>query len=155
MNFLVVIISFCLMEGVAWFTHKYIMHGVLWFLHKDHHDHSNSGKTEKNDYFFVIFSLPAILLIYWGSVRDFDYVFYIGLGIALYGMAYFFVHDIFIHQRIKIFKNTENVYLLGMRRAHKQHHKHLNKENGECFGFLWVPAKYLKMYRKKRLENKI
>ena len=29
-----------------------------------------------------------------------------------------------------------------MRRAHKIHHKHLEKEDGECFGFLWVPKRY-------------
>jgi len=52
------------------------------------------------------------------------------------------VHDIFIHQRIKIFRNTKNPYLLALRRAHKMHHKHLGKEDGECFGMLWVPIKY-------------
>lgn len=153
MNFLIVVMAFFMMEGVAWFTHKYVMHGLLWFLHKDHHDHSNDGPMEKNDYFFLIFSLPAIYLIYLGTVRDFNYLFYIGLGIAIYGMAYFFVHDIFIHQRLKIFRNTENPYLLGIRRAHKQHHKHLGKEEGECFGFLWVPYKYFKMYQKSKASG--
>jgi beta-carotene 3-hydroxylase len=32
--------------------------------------------------------------------------------------------------------------LLAIRRAHKIHHKHLGKEEGECFGMLWVPMKY-------------
>ncbi len=27
--------------------------------------------------------------------------------------------------------------------------KHLGKEEGECYGFLWVPIKYFKMYFKK------
>ena len=57
------------------------------------------------------------------------------LIITLYGMAYFFVHDVFIHQRLKVFTRTERSYFLAMRRAHKQHHKHLGKEEGECFGF--------------------
>ena len=39
------------MEGVAWFTHKYVMHGFLWVLHKDHHDRSNHSPFEKNDFF--------------------------------------------------------------------------------------------------------
>jgi beta-carotene 3-hydroxylase len=63
-------------------------------------------------------------------------------------MAYFFVHDIFIHQRIHLLRETHNPYLLSIRRAHKQHHKHTTKEEGECFGFLWVPVKYFKMYFK-------
>lgn len=146
MNFLIVLITFILMEGATWVIHKYVMHGFLWFLHKDHHDHSHTGQLEKNDYFFVIFALPTIALIYWGSIQDYNYIFYIGLGIMLYGMAYFFVHDIFIHQRLKVFTHTKSPYFLALRRAHKQHHKHIGKEDGECFGFLYVPVKYFKMY---------
>lgn len=149
MNFLIVLITFVVMEGATWLIHKYIMHGLLWVLHKDHHDHSNESFFEKNDYFFVIFALPTIALMYQGSLYNFNYLFFIGLGIMLYGMAYFFVHDIFIHQRFKLLTNTENPYLLALRRAHKQHHKHIGKEDGECFGFLYVPNKYFKMYFNK------
>jgi beta-carotene 3-hydroxylase len=137
------------MECATWVIHKYVMHGFLWVLHRDHHDHSTEGTLEKNDYFFVIFALPAIALMYFGSLNDFNYLFYIGVGVTLYGMTYFFVHDIFIHQRIDFLKNTQNPYLLAIRRAHKQHHKHLGKEEGECFGFLWVPIKFFKMYFNK------
>lgn len=148
MNFLIALAAFILMEGATWIIHKYVMHGFLWFLHKDHHDHSNDGALEKNDYFFVIFALPTIALMYVGSLKNFNYLFYIGLGIMVYGLAYFLVHDVFIHQRIKYFTNTKKTYLLALRRAHKQHHKHLGKEDGECFGFLYVPFKYYKMYFK-------
>ncbi|MCH5718602.1 sterol desaturase family protein [Niabella hibiscisoli] len=149
MNFLIVLITFVLMEGATWLIHKYIMHGFLWALHRDHHDHSNEGDLERNDWFFVIFAIPTIILLYWGVRNDFSAVFYMGVGIFLYGMSYFFVHDIFIHQRIKIFRHTQNPYFLAIRRAHKQHHKHIDKHEGECFGFLWVPVKYFKMYFKK------
>ncbi len=37
LSLLIVLGTFVFMEGVAWFSHKYIMHGLLWFLHKDHH----------------------------------------------------------------------------------------------------------------------
>lgn len=147
-NFFIVFITFILMEGATWLIHKYIMHGFLWVLHRDHHDHSNEGVFERNDYFFIIFAIPAIVLMYFGALHNYDFRFYIGLGVTLYGVAYFFVHDIFIHQRIKIFRNTENPYFMAIRRAHKQHHKHIGKEDGECFGFLWVPLKYFKMYFK-------
>ena len=150
MNFIIVIVTFLLMEGATWFIHKYVMHGFLWYLHRDHHDHSNEGELEKNDYFFIIFAVPAIILMYYGSTQAFNFLFYIGLGITLYGMAYFFVHDIFIHQRIGFLKNTKTPYLLAIRRAHKQHHKHVGKIPGECFGFLWVPVKYFKMYFQKK-----
>lgn len=146
MNFLIILTVFLLMEGATWLIHKYIMHGFLWILHRDHHDHSRSGHFERNDYFFIIFALPAIVLMYLGSTQGFNFLFFIGLGITLYGFAYFFVHDIFIHQRISFLRNTNNPYLLAIRRAHKQHHRHTVKEKGECFGFLWVPVKYFKMY---------
>ncbi|SRR5690554_6714337 len=146
MNFLIVLITFILMEAATWIIHKYVMHGFLWFLHKDHHDHSSDGVLEKNDYFFVIFAIPTIALMYVGSLNNFNFVFFIGLGIMLYGMAYFFVHDIFIHQRLDFFKRTNNPYFMALRRAHKQHHKHIGKEEGECFGFLYVPFKYFKIY---------
>lgn len=149
MNALIVLITFLSMEGITWLIHKYVMHGFLWVLHKDHHDHSNAGSMEKNDYFFAIFAIPTIVLMYFGTMHGFNVWFYISLGITLYGMAYFFVHDIFIHQRFKILKNTKNPYLLAIRRGHKQHHKHTGKEKGECFGFLWVPIQYFKMYFNK------
>lgn len=150
MNFIITMCTFIVMEGATWVIHKYVMHGFLWFLHKDHHDHSNAGVLEKNDYFFVIFALPTILMMYFGANEGFNYLFFTGLGIMLYGMAYFFVHDIFIHQRMKLFKYTENPYFLALRRAHKQHHKHIGKEQGECFGFLYVPFKYFKIYFNKK-----
>jgi beta-carotene 3-hydroxylase len=68
----------------------------------------------------------------------------LGFGILAYGIAYFLVHDIFIHQRFKLFRNANNWYSRGVRRAHKMHHKHLGKGDGECFGMLFVPFKYFK-----------
>jgi beta-carotene 3-hydroxylase len=62
----------------------------------------------------------------------------------MYGMAYFLVHDVFIHQRIKWLRDSENPYFRALRRAHKMHHKHIGKEEGECFGMLMVPFKYFK-----------
>ena len=146
MNILITIFVFIAMEPMTWLIHKYVMHGFLWILHQDHHDHSNEGELEKNDYFFIIFAIPAIALFYFGALAGYNYLFFIGLGITLYGVAYFFVHDIFIHQRIKIFSKTNHPYFLAIRRAHKQHHKHIGKEEGECFGFLFVLIKYFKMF---------
>ena len=152
MNLLIVLVIFFSMEGLTWVIHKYIMHGFLWVLHKDHHDSGHESKWEQNDYFFLIFATPALTLMYFGSRQGFNYLFYLGMGISLYGMAYFIVHDIFIHQRIKLLTHTRNGYFLAIRRAHKQHHKHIGKKNGECFGFLWVPVKYIRLYFKRRLK---
>ena len=53
---LIVVGTFLLWEGVAWFTHKYIMHGMLWRWHKSHHTVHNHT-LEKNDLFALVFSL--------------------------------------------------------------------------------------------------
>ena len=141
--------AFIGMEGVAWFTHRFIMHGLLWRLHKDHHKKESSGFFEHNDFFFLIFALPGIACLFFGMQNGYNFVFWIGLGITLYGIAYFLVHDVFIHQRFKIFRNTDNAYFKAIRRAHKMHHKHIDKEEGECFGMLWVPFKYFRELKMK------
>lgn len=144
LKILIVIITFIMMEGVAWFTHKYIMHGLLWSLHHDHHKKETTSFFEKNDFFFLIFAIPGMLGLLLGSLNGFNTLFWIGLGITLYGFAYFLIHDVFIHQRFKWLRNTDTVYFRAIRRAHKMHHKHIDKEDGECFGMLWVPLKYFK-----------
>jgi beta-carotene 3-hydroxylase len=144
---LVLFFTFFAMEGVTWATHKYIMHGILWYLHKDHHQ-KEPGFFEKNDWFFVIFAVPSILLIGAGTYRHHWWMQAIGFGIMLYGMAYFLVHDVIIHQRFKWFSRSRNTYVRAIRWAHKMHHRHLEKEEGESFGMLYVHNKYwVKVYR--------
>ncbi len=142
------------MEGVAWLAHKYLMHGWLWNLHEDHHTKTSDSFFEKNDYFFLIFAIPGIVLMAIGSfIPGLLILLFAGIGITIYGFTYFFVHDIFIHQRFKIFRHTDNFYFRAIRRAHKMHHKHLDKEDGECFGMLWVPMRYFReeLKRSKRV----
>jgi len=136
--------TYCFKEFMAWFTHKYIMHGVLWYLHKDHHKKDHDSWFERNDAFFIFYAVVSIACfllwkydIFWAGLP-------IGVGIFAYGLSYFLVHDIFIHQRFKLFRNANNWYAKGVRRAHKMHHKHLGKQDGECFGMLFVPFKYFK-----------
>ncbi len=141
---LIFLATSCTMEFMAWFTHKYIMHGFLWSLHSDHHKKDHDSWFERNDAFFIFYAVVSIgcfLLwkydIFWAGLP-------IGIGIFAYGLSYFLVHDIFIHQRFKLFRNANNWYAKGVRRAHKMHHKHIGKEDGECFGMLFVPFKYFK-----------
>ncbi|MEO5646949.1 MAG: beta-carotene hydroxylase, partial [Chitinophagaceae bacterium] len=59
---LIMLSTFLTMEGITWLTHKYVMHGFLWYLHEDHHK-PGKGFFEKNDAFFLIFSIPSWLSI--------------------------------------------------------------------------------------------
>lgn len=144
---LITLATYACMEAVTWFTHKYVMHGFLWVLHEDHHQPRYQHTFEKNDAFFVFGAIPSILLFYYGTFPSINYKLFIGIGIFLYGFTYFMVHDVLIHQRFKWFKHTKNKYLIGLRKAHKVHHKHLGKEEGECFGMLFVPFKYFRTFK--------
>lgn len=141
MYVLITLATFCIMEGITWLTHRFVMHGLLWYLHEDHHK-KGTGFFEKNDAFFIIFAIPSWLCIMLGSMSQAYWVVSIGAGIALYGFAYFVVHEIIIHQRFKLFTRSNNRYIKAIRWAHKMHHKHLDKEEGESFGMLIVAKKY-------------
>ena len=141
---IVFLLTFCGMECMAWLSHKYIMHGFLWTWHKDHHKKDHDSWFERNDLFFIFYALiSGGFVIAWGELNFWPGL-PIGLGIFAYGFTYFMVHDIFIHQRFKMFRNANSRYARGIRRAHKIHHKSIHKEGGECFGMLWVPTKYFK-----------
>ena len=138
----IVIGTFIFMEGVAWFTHKYIMHGFLWNLHKSHHK-VHKHFFEMNDLFAVIFSIPSILLIYIGySYESYSILKYFGIGIFLYGVAYIIFHDIIVHRRIKINFKINSEYMKRIINAHYVHHKVHTKEGAKAFGFLFAPKKY-------------
>lgn len=136
----IVVAAFLFMEFWAWFSHKYIMHGFLWSLHKDHHIR-DGRKWEFNDLFAFMFAIPSIILIILGVINGFDYRFYIGLGIALYGLAYFIFHDVLVHQRLKMLSNLRNRYLNATIKAHLDHHRPHQHRN---YGFLVAPWKYYK-----------
>ncbi|MBK8140434.1 MAG: sterol desaturase family protein [Chitinophagaceae bacterium] len=148
---LVLLGTFIVMEGVTWCTHKFVMHGFLWYLHKDHHK-VQPGIFEKNDAFSIIFAVPSILLIYFGTYDDVWWQQAIGFGIMAYGFAYFMVHDVIIHQRFKWFTKSKSTYVRAIRWAHKMHHKHIDKHDGESFGFLFVNKKY---WDKVRRDDKL
>ena len=145
-NILAMILAVVAMEGVAWFTHKYIMHGFLWSLHQSHHSERH-GAFEWNDAFSIFFSGLAIALIYFGLETGPIILFWIGIGVSMYGAIYFIFHDIIVHRRVKIKFIAENPYLKKIIRAHKIHHKHTGKHNGEAFGFIYIAKKYRELNR--------
>ncbi len=146
---LVVVATFIVMEGITWATHKWVMHGFLWYLHKDHHQ-KEPGFFERNDAFFIIFAVPSILCILFGTINQTWWLQAIGFGIMAYGFAYFLVHDVIIHQRFKWFSRSKTTYVKAIRWAHKMHHKHLDKHDGESFGMLHVHRKYWEKVRREK-----
>lgn len=141
---LITLVTVCAMEFVAWFTHKYVMHGVLWKWHEDHHKpHFKEGKFfEKNDLFFLVFATPGIACILSGTLTEYTWLFYVGIGITIYGAIYFLIHDVYIHQRFEWFRQLDSKYSRAILRAHGAHHAKQTKEDCESFGLLVVNKKY-------------
>jgi beta-carotene 3-hydroxylase len=90
--------------------------------------------------------MPLWLCIMLGSMLASWRIRYVGFWILAYGIAYFLIHEVFIHQRFKWFRNNNNVYLKSIRRAH---HKHRNEEQVECFEMFIIPWKFFNQERKK------
>jgi beta-carotene 3-hydroxylase len=149
---LITLVTFFIMEGVTWLTHRYIMHGFLWYLHEDHHK-PTGHRFEKNDAFFLIFAIPSWLCIMLGIMYKVYWVTAIGSGITLYGIAYFIVHEVIIHQRFKWFTRSNNTYVRTIRWAHKMHHKHMEKHEGESYGMLMVAQKYWQKVKEDKKRN--
>ncbi len=142
---LVTLAAVAFMEFAAWFAHKYIMHGFLWSWHEDHHQpHLKDGFFEKNDLFFLVFAIPSASCYIIGSSTPHFWVFFIGVGISIYGLIYFLIHDVYIHRRFKWFKQLDSKYSRAILRAHGAHHAKQEKEDGESFGLLIVDQKYFK-----------
>jgi len=135
------IITFLFMEFVAWFLHKYVMHGFGWYLHEDHH-RSSKGRFEKNDVFGLFFAILSFLLILSGFLGGYDIRFALGIGVMLYGLGYFLVHDTFFHRRIKIKHRPKSKYIKRVIKAHSVHHQKSKAHEGICFGFLYASKKY-------------
>ncbi|WP_230383932.1 sterol desaturase family protein [Pedobacter endophyticus] len=135
LSMLVVFVTIILMECFSWAIHKYLFHGPLWFLHKSHHEKSHAF-FEWNDLFALFFAAVSLYLMYIDR-SNLGYKFAIGLGITIYGLVYFIIHDWFVHRRFKTFKSN-NKYLQAVRKAHKIHHKNRGKEQGKAFGLLFV-----------------
>ncbi len=149
MGIIITLATFCIMEFMAWSTHRFVMHGFMWYFHADHHV-PHQKIFERNDVFFLIYAIPRWLCIMLGMMNANVWSVSIGFGILLYGIAYFLVHDVLIHRRFKWFDHTDNWYFRALRKAHKVHHKNQGKEEGQCFGMLWVPLKYFKEAKKAK-----
>jgi len=127
--------SFIGMEFIARGMHKYLMHGPLWPLHEDHHRPTNSP-LQKNDAFASIFAVvSAGLVVHWLISGDLISLS-VAVGMASYGAAYLFIHDMVIHNRhAKLRKwGSRNRYLNAMIRVHDLHHSR-GKGN---WGFLLI-----------------
>ena len=139
-----VLLGFAGMEIVSYLVHRFIFHGLLWEIHRSHHE-PNHGLFELNDLFSVFFAGLSIYLMYRGMHAPLQSAsFAVGSGIALYGVLYFVIHDLFAHKRFMPFKSDSRIMRL-IRYAHQRHHQSIDKKGQEPYGlFLFPYDKYKK-----------
>jgi beta-carotene 3-hydroxylase len=89
----------------------------------------------------------AVVLILVGA-SELDYRFWIGIGISLYGLLYFILHDVMVHRRLKWFDRPKNNFLKVIFKAHQAHHRTNQKEDAVSFGLFVVPKEFFKKEEK-------
>lgn len=123
-------------ELLSYAAHRWLFHGRLWKIHRTHH-YARRGTFELNDVFAVIPALLAMaLLIFAPAPVMASWQFPTGLGITLYGVAYFVAHDLLTHRRWGHWR-TANRWLNAVRRAHQRHHQSVAQDGQEPFGLFW------------------
>ena len=127
----VVVAAFVAMEAVSYLAHRFVMHGPGMGLHRSHH--VRSGATfEANDLFPVSFAAVTILAMAAGTtLPSLEVLFTVGVGVTLYGAAYAFVHDVYIHGRLGSWV-PRVAPLEWLRSSHEIHHLF----GGEPYGML-------------------
>lgn len=128
---LVIVVSFAAMEFVSYLAHRYVYHGLGWLFHKNHHE-PHGGVFEWDDIFPLIFSSITISQMLFGLADpDRGDIVAFSLGIAAYGLIYFFIHDLYIHRRT-IWLKLRIPFLIKLKQAHAMHHRY----GGEPYGRL-------------------
>ena len=122
-------VAFVGMEGFTYLAHRFVMHGIGWTLHRSHH-RASAEWFEANDLFPCIGAAVAMIGFAVGFNVPVPALVAVGAGVTAYGLAYMFVHDVYIHGRIG--RLPEMAVLERLRRAHALHHLF----GGEPFGML-------------------
>ena len=133
--------AFAAMEVASYVLHRWLFHGVLWRLHRTHHDpaHGHGDGFEWNDLFSAGFGALSLGLIWVGRAAPLASVaFPLGVGIAVYGLLYFVLHDLYAHGRIGRVR-MKNPAAQAVKRAHGRHHRSLEKEGQEPYGLFLFP----------------
>ncbi|MGA0598300.1 sterol desaturase family protein [Enterovirga sp. CN4-39] len=136
LNTTILVSTVLVMEAVAWAIHKYVMHGPGWGWHRSHHV-EHDEVLEKNDLYAVIFAGLALLLIVFSPGRG--PLYWVGIGMTVYGFLYFVVHDGLVHQRWPFRYVPRNGYLKRLVQAHRLHHAVDGRDGCVSFGFLYAP----------------
>ena len=125
------------MEAAAVLIHRHVMHGFGWGWHRSHHEPGH-GTFEVNDLYGLIFAALAAVLFVFGPGAD-SPVYWVAVGMLVYGVLYFVVHDGLVHQRWPFRAKPRHPYLKRLVQAHRLHHAIEGRDDCVSFGFLYAP----------------
>ena len=158
-----VMITLIVMEFAVGQFHQHFMHGIGWKWHESHHlshepirylqssqiysinsSHNQSQffsqikpSFEKNDLYTLVFTGATLILFL--VVTQYSTLWWIGVGISLYGFLYALMHDVIVHHRLAMRWQPRNAYLSRLIKAHHLHHAVRSQKYGVSFGFLYAP----------------
>ena len=115
-----------LTEIISYIVHRFLFHGPLGEIHKTHHL-PQKNVFEKNDLFLLFFTSLSVILVHF--VKSW------GTGMALYGLCYFLLHDMFTHNRFYRL-HLNNKILKSIKQAHHLYHLSVKRQGQEPCGFL-------------------
>ena len=130
------------MEPWARWVHRDVWHGPLMRIHRTHHQSmgEGSGSIELNDIFSVVHAVLAVVLMGLGYAFLEGWLaavaYGVGLGVTVYGTAYFVVHDGLAHGRLPVAFLRRSRWLRRIRAAHEIHHR----QGGAPYGLFAGPA---------------
>lgn len=133
---LIALVTVAAMEGVAYAVHRHVMHGIGWKLHRSHHRPRRTW-FEANDLFGLFFAALSMGLILGWSWRT--PLYWVGIGMAIYGLLYAIFHDGLVHRRFPFVRVPRSGYLLRLVQAHHVHHAVRKRDGAVSFGFLYAP----------------
>ena len=133
---LTVVATVILMEVAASAVHRFVMHGWGWGWHRSHHE-PGPGALERNDLYAVVFAAISVLLFMLGG--RWPLLWWVGLGLVVYGLLYTLLHDGLVHRRLPVRLTPRRGYLKRLVQAHRLHHAVKEREGAVSFGFLYAP----------------
>ncbi|QIL02103.1 beta-carotene hydroxylase [Sphingomonas sinipercae] len=132
----IVAITVVAMEIVAAAVHRHVMHGPGWNWHRSHHEPAD-GWFERNDLYALVFAAISLTLFVAGA--RWPALWWVGLGLVVYGLLYAIVHDGLVHRRFRFVKPPKSGYLKRLVQAHRLHHAVRERDGAVSFGFLYAP----------------
>lgn len=129
-----------LMDLWAMLLHGRVWHTILWPIHRSHH-RKRAGIFEHNDALSALHAPIAIVAIVYACGAEpglaTDLIFGAGVGMSLFGVAYFVVHDGLVHGRLRVGALGKIPYLARVRTAHVVHHG--KGRGGPPYGLFFGP----------------